>query len=146
MCTAFKSRSHDLCNAVALLAKRICTEETSPESIFTLSAIKPDILKTVGTSQLCAGQEGGCEAAVHAMRLIFADDKCLAALLVDALNAFNLLNRKVAVHYASLVCPSLAKILHNVYQDSTSLYVDGEAILSNEGTPRVIRWLWYSAP
>ena len=100
----------------------------------TLSAIKPDILKTVGTSQLCAGQDGGCEAAVHAMRLIFADDNCEAALLVDASNAFNLLNRKVALHNASLLCPSLAKILHNVYQDNTSLYVDGETILSNEGT------------
>ena len=68
------------------------------------------------------------------MRLIFADDNCQAALLVDASNAFNIQNRKVSLHNASLFCPSLDKILHNVYQDSTSLYVDGETILSDEGT------------
>ena len=45
MCTAFKGRSHDLCNAVALLAKRICTEEISTASMPALTAcrlIAPD--------------------------------------------------------------------------------------------------------
>ena len=165
MCTAFKGRSHDLCNAVALLVRRICTEEISTASMpaftacrlkapdknpgvrpigvaevlrrigkVTLSAIKPDILKAVGTTQLCAGQDGGYEAAVHAMQLTFADDNCQGALLVDASNAFNRLNRKVALHNVRLLCPSLAMILHNVYQDSTSLYMDGETIPSKEGT------------
>ena len=68
------------------------------------------------------------------MRPTFADDNCQGALLVDASNAFNRLNRKVALHNVRLLCPSLAMILHNVYQDSTSLYVDGETIPSNEGT------------
>ena len=166
MCTTFKGRSYDLRNAVALLARRICTEgrSTATMSAFTacrltaldkspgvhpigvaqllrrivgkvtISAMKPDILQAVGTTQLCAGQDGGCEAAVHAMRLTFADDNCQGALLVDASNAFNRLNRKVALQNVRLLCPSLAMILHNVYQDSTSLYVDGETIPSNEGT------------
>ena len=31
-------------------------------------------LQEVGATQLCAGQEAGCEAAVHAMERIFADE------------------------------------------------------------------------
>ena len=100
----------------------------------TLAVVKPDILRVVGTSQLCAGQEGGCEAAVHAMRLLFADEKCEAALLVDASNAFNALNRKVALHNVALLCPSLATTLTNIYKEESSLYVDGEMIMSREGT------------
>ena len=101
----------------------------------TLSAIKPNILQAVGTMQLCAGQDGGCEAAVHAMRLTFADDNCQGALLVDASNAFNHLNRKVALHnirlLAAVSITSNDPGLHNVYQNSTSQYVDGETIPSN---------------
>ena len=36
---------------------------------------------------LCAGQDEGCEAVVHAMQCIFQDPDTEAILLVDATNA-----------------------------------------------------------
>ena len=47
--------------------------------------------------QLCAGQRAGCEAAVHAMREIFADEGTEGILLVDASNTFNSLSRRAAL-------------------------------------------------
>ena len=35
-----------------------------------LQVVKPDILDAAGCLQLCAGQRGGCEAAIHSMREI----------------------------------------------------------------------------
>ena len=63
-----------------------------------LSVVKLDILEPAGYSQLCAGQDAGNEAAVHAMRAIYDDPSTEAVLLVDASNAFNNLNRHVALH------------------------------------------------
>jgi hypothetical protein len=54
-----------------------------------LSLFRLDIQEAVGPLQVCAGQEGGCEAAIHAMRHFFDDDKSHGVLLVDASNAFN---------------------------------------------------------
>ena len=51
--------------------------------------MKLDILEAVGYYQLCAGQDAGNEAAVHAMRAIYDDPSTEAVLLVDASNAFN---------------------------------------------------------
>ena len=58
-----------------------------------LATVKMDILEAVGPLQLCAGQDAGCEAAIHAMRSLFAEENTEAVLLVDASNAFNSLNR-----------------------------------------------------
>ena len=44
------------------------------------------------------GLQGGAEAAIHTMREIFTADNCDAVILVDATNAFNNLNRMVALH------------------------------------------------
>ena len=63
-----------------------------------LSVVKFDILEAAGSFQLCAGQDAGNEAAVHAMREVFSDSSTEAMLLVDASNAFNNLNRQVTLH------------------------------------------------
>ena len=55
---------------------------------------KQDVMKAAGNLQLCAGQQAGAEAAIHAMQDIYNDEECEAVLLVDASNAFNTLNRK----------------------------------------------------
>ena len=55
---------------------------------------KNDVINCVGNIQVCAGQKGGSEAAIHAMRAVYDDDHSHAVLLVDASNAFNSLNRK----------------------------------------------------
>lgn len=93
----------------------------------------PDIRWAVGSLQLCAGQKAGSEAAVHAMQDLFA---CGAEgiLLVDAQNAFNSLNRRVALHNIQSLCPSLAPTVINYYRSAAHLFVGGECIFSMEGT------------
>ena len=79
----------------------------------------------------------GAEAAVHAMSHSFmADDT--EAVLVDASNAFNLLNRKTALLNIRSLCPSFGTILINTYREETLLFVDGSTLYSQEGTLRVI--------
>ena len=59
-----------------------------------MSMIKEDVQETVGSLQVCAGQSGGCEAAIHAMRTIYENEDTDRILLVDAANAFNSINRE----------------------------------------------------
>ena len=80
-----------------------------------LSVIKPDIQEASGCLQLCGGQISGIEAAVHAMRSAFISNESEGMLLVDATNAFNCLNRQVALHNIRTLCPPLATILINTY-------------------------------
>ena len=93
-----------------------------------------DIQEAAGAVQLCAGQIAGAEAAVHHTRKAFQDDSTEAVLLVDASNAFNALNRQVALRNIRSLCPSIATILINTYRAPTDLFVDGSSLLSQEGT------------
>ena len=99
-----------------------------------LLATKADIQSAAGPLQVCAGHEAGCEAAIHAMQEIFADEETEGVLLVDAKNAFNSLNRGVALHNCRVLCPSLAPILINMYRNNADLFVAGVSIASQEGT------------
>ena len=98
-----------------------------------LAVVHSDVLDAAGSSQLCAGLKSGCEAAVHAMKKIMDDDNTQAALLVDAQNAFNLLNRQLALINIHRICPSIAPILTNIYRGDSNLYVQGETVISREG-------------
>ena len=71
---------------------------------------------------------------MHAVRTAFESEENEAVLLVDASNAFNSLNRQVALHNIRRLCPPLATILINTYRAPTELFVDGDTILSQEGT------------
>ena len=99
-----------------------------------LKVTRVDILSAVGPLQLCAGQDVGCETAVHTMRSVFNDGDTEGVLLIDVKNAFNSLNRAAALHNIQVLCPSLAPTLINLYRSNTELFVDGESILSQEGT------------
>ena len=99
-----------------------------------MKVVKYDLQDAVGTIQLCAGQDAGCEAAVHAMEQIFADNNTEAMILVDASNAFNCLNRQVTLLNCESICPALTHILTNTYRNNSHLFVDGQCILSKEGT------------
>ena len=83
--------------------------------------------------QCCAGQKGGCEAAIHAMQSMASKEETEGVLLIDAENAFNSLNRMNAMANIQALCPSLAKIVINTYRTSTDLYIQGECIKSEEG-------------
>ena len=100
----------------------------------TLSIIKPDIQEASGCIQLCGGQLSGIEAAVHAARRCLVSDDNEAILLADATNAFNSMNREVALQNIRRLCPALATILINTYREPTDLYVNGDRLLSQEGT------------
>ena len=99
-----------------------------------LRVLKSDVQISAGSIQLCAGQIGGAEAAINAVRELFESNDTEAVLLVDAHNAFNSLNRQVALRYIPSLCPSLAPILINSYRDPANLYIDNTTILSHEGT------------
>ncbi len=95
---------------------------------------KSDLQKSVGSLQLCAGQDAGCEAAVHAMSLVFKAEETEAMIFVDASNAFNRLNRQAALRNSEVVCPTLAPVLINTYRNNSWLFVDGQCMMSREGT------------
>ena len=133
ICASYHSASADLYNALASIARRLCTEYVDPAGLtaFTacrlialdkcpgvrpigvgevvrrivgktvLSVIGVEIQQSAGSLQLCAGQPFGCESAIHALWLIFDDPTTQAALLVDASNAFNNLNCRLALRNIS---------------------------------------------
>ena len=57
-----------------------------------------DVIKCTGTLQVCAGQEAGIEAAIYLMNMMYEDENTDVILLVDAINAFNSLNRQSSLH------------------------------------------------
>ena len=99
-----------------------------------MKTTKRYLQNAVGSIQLCAGQDAGCEAAVHAMAQIFDDNETEAMIFVDASNAFNRLNRQVALRNTEVVCPAMAPVLINTYRNSSWLFVDGQCMSSRKGT------------
>ena len=121
LCTAFKDASADLCNSLALVAKRLYVDPKCVSPLLacrmialdknpgvhpigigdtarriTAKAIlfiaRPDVQDTSECLQLCGGQISGIEAAVHAVRTAFELVENEAVLLANASNAFNSLN------------------------------------------------------
>ena len=88
---------------VSEVAHRIVTKAA-------LCILRDDIQAVTGSCQLCAGQIAGVEAVVHAVRSSFDLDDTEGVLLVDASNAFNSLNRAVALQNIRQLCPSFAPI------------------------------------
>ena len=96
---------------------------------------KKDVVEASGSLQLCAGQKSGSEAAIHAMNTLFEADDIDAVLLIDASNAFNALNRTVALHNIRVLCPIIAGYAINTYRQPARLFiVGGKEIASAEGT------------
>ena len=112
ICTSFQTASHDLCQSLALLARKLCTVVVDPEGLAPLMACRlialdknpvarriiakavlyvtrGDIQDAAGSSQLCAGQTAGTEAAVHAMNHAYHSDEAEAVMLVDASEHFS---------------------------------------------------------
>ena len=96
---------------------------------------KREVMDASGSLQVCAGQKSGSEAAIPAMRKIFEADETDAALLVDAWNAFNSLNRAAALHNVRVICPAIAIYVINAYRVPARLFVvGGKELESSEGT------------
>ena len=92
-------------------------------------------LKLLGTNQqLCLGQKCGIEHAIHSLRNEFEKAEVEGILLIDAKNAFNSLNRDLALWNIEKMCPSIVTALKNSYKSPTSLFVNGKTLQSQEGT------------
>ena len=87
---------------ISEITRRIITIQQGNPSV-----TKSDIQSAVGSLQLCAGQDAGVEAAVHAMRMIFESESTDGVLLVDASNAFNSLNHAATLQNVQVLCPCL---------------------------------------
>ena len=90
-----------------------------------LRIVGRDVEEVAGPLQVCAGQDRGCEAAVHAMRRIFHHPDTEGVLLVDATNAFNTINRQAALQNISIICPSIAQILINTHRTPVRMVIVG---------------------
>ena len=99
-----------------------------------LAVIRSDIREVVGSLQLCIGQRLGCEVSIHALNKIYEEEETEAILIVDPSNAFNRLNRKATLSNAMNLCPAISTILVNTYRSDPCLFIDGETIMSKEGT------------
>ena len=85
--------------------------------------------------QVYAGHKSGSKAAVHTMHEIFKADETDAALLVDASNTINSLNRTAALHNIRVLCPTIAIYAINIYRaPSRLLVIRGKELGSSEGT------------
>ena len=87
-----------------------------------VSVVKKEVISSTGSLQVCAGQEAGSEAAIHAMEKIFKEESTEAVLLVDAANAFNSINRKVFLYNISILCPAISTFVTLLYNTSTTIH------------------------
>ena len=100
-----------------------------------MAVVKEDVQTSAGSLQVCAGQAGGCEAAIHGMRTVFEDEETDAILLIDAANAFNSINRDAMLKNIGRICPIAYVYAYNCYSIHARLFVLGGAELkSKEGT------------
>ena len=99
-----------------------------------VDCIRQDLTSLGGNMQLCLGQKCGTEHAIHSLRHSFDDPENEAILLIDAKNAFNVLNRRTALENVKALCPSLHVALQNSYSHPSHLYIGKSTILSQEGT------------
>ena len=100
-----------------------------------LKVLKQDVIEASGAMQVCTGQRNGSEAAVLAKRNIIEADDTDAALMVNASNAFNSLNRAAAFHNIRILCPTIVTFVINTYRASARLFVlGGMKLKSSEGT------------
>ena len=105
-----------------------------------MSHIHKDLISPVGSLQVCAGYEAGCESVICAMDKIYEGDKLEAILLVDASNVFKSVNRKTFLHNIEIICQTCSKFLPDF-----SLLVEakfGQLKRNLKGTPH----LWQFMP
>ena len=109
--------------------------------------MKEEIKDAAGPLQVCAGHSAGSEAAIHAMSQVFAEEGTDGILLIDASNAFNQMNRSVALHNIQITCKEMSLYIINTYRSPSKLFIcGGGEILSQEGTTQgdPLAMPWYS--
>ena len=100
-----------------------------------VSHLTKDVIQSVGSLQVCAGQDAECASLIHAMRIKYRDQSAEAVLLVDALNAFKSINWNVFLHNVEVICPSIKRYVKNCYSVNSGLFIIGAGeVQSMEGT------------
>ena len=102
-----------------------------------VDVVKDDIQEALGSIQTCGGLKSGIEASIHSIKDIWEEEATEAVLLVDADNAFNRLNRRLAIHNIRENCPSFHRYIKNTYQEAATLVVQDsdstQYLVSDEG-------------
>ena len=83
---------------------------------------------------MCLGQKSSIEHAIHALRRRFLEDRTEGILLIDAMNAFNSLNKDLALKNIRKLCPSIYTAIRNSNKTPSDLFIDKRVIKSQEGT------------
>ena len=96
-----------------------------------MNIAKEDITRAASSLQLCASQEKGSEASIHAMDSIFEANE--TEMLVDADNAFNSTNPKIHLHDVEYLCPATSTYLYNCYIISIRLFIIGGRKIKSQG-------------
>ena len=96
--------------------------------------LKNELMPLGSNYQLCLGQKCGIEYAIHTLRDQYSKTSADAVLLIDAENAFNSLNRKLALKNIENTCPSLLTAIKISYSNPSKLFVNNKTIYSQEGT------------
>ena len=65
--------------------------------------LKPEVQSAAGYIKLCAGQEAGCETAVHSAHDIFDEEDSHGVIPINASNVFNNLNQNVLLHNIKII-------------------------------------------
>ena len=114
----------------------------------TSAMFKEEIKEAVGPLQVCAGHSAGSEAAIHAItNQVFNEEGADGVLLIDATNAFNQMNRAVAMHNIRITCKEIASYIINTYRSPSRLFISGGGeIFSQEGTTQgdPLAMPWYA--
>ena len=101
--------------------------------------LKNELMSLGSNYQLCLGQKCGIEYAIHTLRDQYSKTSADAVLLIDAENAFNSLNRKLALKHIKNTCPSLLTAIKNSYSNSSKLFVNKKKPSTlKKGQPRGI--------
>ena len=109
--------------------------------------MKEEIKEAAGPLQVCAGHSAGSEAAMHTMSQVFVEEGTDGILLIDAIKAFNQMNRSVALHNIQITCKEMSLYISNTYRSPSWLYIcRGGEIFSQEGTTQgdPLAMPWYS--
>ena len=143
ICHSFQTTSYDLCQSLALLARRLCTVRVDPQGLVPLMVCRLIALdKSPGVRPI-----GICETvrriiAKAILKVIRSDildaagsiQLCAGQTAGTASNAFNSLNRQAALLNIRHLYPPLATVIINTYRQAADLYVDGTTLYSQEGT------------
>ena len=101
--------------------------------------LKKELTSLGSNYQLCLGQKYGIEYAIHTLRDQYSKTSADAVLLIEAKNAFNSLNRKLALKNIENTCPSLLTAIKNSNSNPFKLFVNKKKQSTlKEGQPRGI--------